>query len=185
MTSTAVRAAVAVAAAAMAGCCSIPKYEPTYWNGDSTVRCSNNCYNYGNNKRTDNFAQPGHASGQVAAQMACKDVWDAAVRDGIDPLPASGKCPASSCSEQDKVALVVAPGHDYHWYRQGPDGMWTHKPGSTPATNLDSGGQPITDPATAARGPYTDFCGYMCSCSDAQQGQGHENIKGWRAPCSW
>lgn len=169
----------------MAGCCSIPRYEPNYWNGDPTARCSNNCYNYGNNKRTDSFAQPGLASGAMATTMACKEVYDAAVRDGLEPLPASGTCPKGTCSTQDKLALVVAPGWDYHWYRQDADGMWSHKPGGTAARNVDSAGNPISDPATAARGPYTDFCGYLCSCSDSKQGQGHENIKGPRAPCSY
>lgn len=179
------RAAAIVLVLTMAGCCSIPKYEPTYWNGDATARCSNNCYNYGNNRRTDNFAQPGLASGAMATTMSCKEVWDAAVRDGILPLPASGVCPRSTCAKEDKVALVVAPGWDYHWYRQDADGMWSHKPGSTAARNVDANGHAITDPATAARGPYTDFCGYMCSCSDEKQGNGHENIKGPRAPCSY
>ena len=39
--------------------------------------------------------------------------------------------------------------------------MWTHKPGSTPATALDNAGQPIADPRTADRGPYTEFCMFM------------------------
>jgi len=28
-----------------------------------------------------------------------------------------------------KVALVIDPGIDYHWYRQNSDGTWSHKPG--------------------------------------------------------
>ena len=54
--------------------------------------------------------------------------------------------------------------------------MWTHKPGGTPATNLDNSGNPISNPETADRGGYTDFCGYLCSCSDSTEGNGHENI---------
>lgn len=26
------------------------------------------------------------------------------------------------------VALVIAPGIDYHWYKQDSDGYWSHKP---------------------------------------------------------
>ena len=32
---------------------------------------------------------------------------------------------------------VMAPGVDYHWYRLGNDGYWSHKPGVTPATDVD------------------------------------------------
>jgi hypothetical protein len=56
------------------------------------------------------------------------------------------------------VALVIASGHqvpkwsfeeyarDYHWYRQDKDGMWSHKPGHSEATNLDGSGNEIYDP---------------------------------------
>ena len=29
------------------------------------------------------------------------------------------------------VLIVTNPDDDYHWYRQGIDGTWSHKPGST------------------------------------------------------
>ena len=28
-----------------------------------------------------------------------------------------------------KIALVIYSKFDYHWYRQNPDGTWSHKPG--------------------------------------------------------
>lgn len=159
------------------GCCNIPPYSPAFWNDGGTVQLNNNCYNYGNNKRTDTFAQPGRRSGDYPNPMACADVAAAAVNDGILRLPASGVCP----NKEDKIALVVDPGTDYHWYRLGPDGMWSHKPGGTQATNLDASGNPISNPETADRCSgwlcYTDFCGYFCSCSSRTQGQGHENIQ--------
>ena len=49
------------------------------------------------------------------------------------------------------LALVIWPDVDYHWYRKGPDGMWTHKPGGTQATNLDNSGDLISNPETADR----------------------------------
>jgi hypothetical protein len=55
--------------------------------------------------------------------------------------------------------------------------MWTHKPGQTAATNLDNSGNVITDPRTANRGVYTDFCGFFRLWSDITQGYGHENIQ--------
>jgi len=59
------------------------------------------------------------------------------------------------------MALVMAPGYDYHWYRFMSNGYWTHKPGGTPATDKDSCGKLIPDPRTACRGPYTQFCGFF------------------------
>jgi hypothetical protein len=170
--------------------CSMPPYSPGYWNDGGTVQWNNNCYNYGNNKRTDTFAQPGLAAGaEYSMPITCTGILNAATADGLVPLPASGTCPGG----KDKIAFVVAPcvapgcaapyfsGNDFHWYRLGTDGMWTHKPGGGQATNLDESGHTISNPETANRcGPYlcySQFCGYFCSCSDAQQGQGHENIK--------
>jgi hypothetical protein len=155
--------------------CSLPSYSPSFWNDDWVVLFMNNCYNYGNNKRTDTFAQPGRAAGITLSwpeDMNCEAVKDAAIADGITALPFSGHCPDA----EDKVALVVAPAWDYHWYRLDDNGKWSHKPGGTPATNLDNKGNPIDSPETADRGIYSEFCGYFCACSDAEQGQGHENI---------
>lgn len=163
---------VAIVAAGSPTACGIPPYSPAFWNDAGTIQYNNNCYNYGNNKRTDTFAQPGKAAGAMYTQLTCASVYQAAVADGLDPLR-SGNC----ANNMDKVALVVAPGWDYHWYRLDSGGMWSHKPGKTQATNVDNSGKPISNPETANRGPYTDFCGYFCSCSDTAQGQGHEHIK--------
>jgi len=159
----------------LGGCCGTPSYTPGFWNDGGTVQWNNNCYNYSNNKRTDTFAQPGRASGITlgSVNMNCADVTPAAVADGIEQAPSSGDCP--KC--RTRIALVIRPGRDYHWYRRDADGMWTHKPGSTPATNLDNSGNPITNPETADRGLYTEFCGYFCICSSKTEGSGHENIQ--------
>ena len=85
-------------------------------------------------------------------------VKPASVADALVDMPnANNKC----TKEGHLVALVVAPGIDFHWYRKSINGFWTHKPGSTPATNLDNSGNVIPDPRTADRGPYTDFCTFM------------------------
>lgn len=62
---------------------------------------------------------------------------------------------------------IKVPVPDFHFYRQTSDGSWTHKTGGAAVANVDSQGQVITDPKTAARdytpGPnYTDFVGYYC-----------------------
>lgn len=77
------------------------------------------------------------------------------------------KCPKGS----SKIALVVHPGEDYHFYRQDADGWWSHKDGANPAKRYDAEGKPIWNPRTAARDyrprgsflNYKDFCGYWCA----------------------
>jgi hypothetical protein len=139
------------------GCACGPLYEPGWWNVPSRQPL-NNCYNYGTNYRTNTFAQPGKAAGAQYTSLACNAVRTAAIADElIDAPTADNKCP----SEGHLVALVVAPGYDFHWYRKGRDGWWTHKPGGTAVTNLDNAGKKILDPRTADRGPYTDFCTFM------------------------
>lgn len=158
--------------------CGIPPYKDAYhfpavfWNDGGQIQFNNNCYNYANNKRTDSFAQPGRYAGAMYSSLTCSSVHQAAEADGLKPSSASAGCPCT----KDKIALVVAPGIDFHWYRLGFDGMWSHKPGGTQATNVDNSGNLISNPETANRGIYTDFCGYFCTCSDSGQGQGHAQI---------
>jgi hypothetical protein len=143
-------------------CRCAPLYEPDWWNdaaAGGTKQDNNNCYNYATNYRTDTFAQPGLASGQMyPLPFSCAGVRPAAIRDDlIDNPGADNRCP----EEGHLVALVVGPGFDFHWYRKGRNGLWTHKPGGDPVTNLDNSGALISDPRTADRGAYTDFCTFM------------------------
>ena len=133
-------------------------YEPVWWNDGGQKQFNNNCYNYSTNYRSDTFAQPGKAAGAMYAALTCASVKPAAVKDElIDSPAADNKCP----NEGHLVALVIAPGWDFHWYRKGRNGYWSHKPGGTPVTNLDNSGVSIPDPRTANRGMYTDFCTFM------------------------
>jgi hypothetical protein len=145
-------------------CHCAPLYEPAWWNDGAQKQLHNNCYNYASNYRTDTFwvipdgSQPGAAAGAMYTLLTCGSVKPAAVADGlIDSPAANNKCPG----EGHLVALVIAPGSDFHWYRKGRNGYWTHKPGSTPATNVDNSGVSISDPRTADRGSYTNFCTFM------------------------
>ncbi|HEV7667039.1 MAG TPA: LamG domain-containing protein [Thermoanaerobaculia bacterium] len=150
-----------------------PNYNPSFWNNNSNRKRKNNCYNYTNNKATDTFAQPGRASGAQSPAMSCFWVHRAAEADGLVPVP---DYPNTLLDFQSGAALVVAPGRDYHWYRLAEDGTWSHKPGQTSATNRDNSGNIITDPRTANRGIYSDFCGFFMLWSDIAEGYGHENI---------
>jgi hypothetical protein len=139
-------------------CRCAPLYEPTWWNDAGQKQYNNNCYNYSTNYRTDTFAQPGLAAGAEYTALTCASVRPAAVADDLIATPAANnRCPR----EGHLVALVIAPGIDFHWYRKGRNGYWTHKPGGTQATNVDNSGHLIPDPRTADRGPYTDFCTFM------------------------
>jgi len=139
-------------------CHCAPLYEPQWWNDGGQKQWNNNCYNYSTNYRSDTFAQPGLAAGAEYTALTCASVRPAAIADDlIDAPSANNRCP----KEGHLVALVIAPGWDFHWYRKGRNGYWTHKPGGTPATNVDNSGQLIPDPRIADRGPYTNFCTFM------------------------
>jgi len=143
-------------------CKCAPIYEPEWWNVP-TIQPYNNCYNYATNYRTEPRAQPGRAAGAMYTALSCPAVKAAAIKDDlIDTLASQNACPAKG----HLVALVVWPptspyDGDYHWYRKGQNGYWSHKPGSMAVTNLDNSDALISDPRTANRGPYTDFCGFM------------------------
>ncbi|KAL0477593.1 insoluble matrix shell protein [Acrasis kona] len=135
---------------------------PDNWN-QSPWQYQNNCYNYGNDVRTDTFAQPGRGTQHKWEENTCTSVFDAAVRDGL--LPYSDKLP--EWEEKPKVghfiALVIWPDVNFHWYKKDIDGYWSHKPGGTAARNVDNSDERIKDPSRADRGPYTIFCTYLVS----------------------
>jgi hypothetical protein len=139
-------------AVAKAACPGPPKYDPGKWNDGGMIQGCNNCYNYACDIRTDNFAQPGGGT-----NPECNSVTTGAVNDGLR------QCKADHCHPcHHRVALVIAPGYDFHWYRQDDTGWWSHKPGCGEARNWDESHNSISDPSTANRGVYTQFCGYFC-----------------------
>lgn len=136
-------------------------FNPGFWNNDANVRANNNCYNYASNKRTNTFAQPGLGCGHMYTALTCPAVTQAALCDG---LHRRFTCFPDSEKPRYLVALVVAPGADYHWYRKQKEGFWGHKPGRTAARNVDNSNRVITNPETCDRGIYTQFCGYFYTC---------------------
>jgi hypothetical protein len=136
-------------------------FNPSYWNASEHVRLNNNCYNYASNKRTDTFAQPGRATGHMYSDLTCQAVTAGALSDGLRPR---GECVPDCERPRWYIALVIAPGpgfRDFHWYREAAEGFWGHKPGGTEARYTDNCGRVIFDPREAARGPYTQFCGFF------------------------
>ena len=145
-----------------------PRYEPGEWNDGHSIQFGNNCYNYACDIQTGTRAQPGTAGGYTPIDISCYEYTQGAEADGLIIVGCDGPCPF--CCH--RVALVVAPGDDFHWYRQDNDGTWSHKPGGTLAVDTDASGNPITDPRTADRdyrsagGPdYSQFCGCFAVCS--------------------
>ncbi|MDF2273442.1 hypothetical protein P2Q00_49875 [Streptomyces coacervatus] len=144
-------------------------FNPGFWNNDSTVRLSNNCYNYASNWRTNTFAQPGRGCGSMYKAITCAEVTRASLCDGMHHR---FDCFPDAESPRYLVALVIAPGPgfvDFHWFRKQKEGFWGHKPGPTDARNTDNSGNVIYNPETANRGPYTVFCGYLYGCNSQRQ----------------
>lgn len=153
-------------------------YEASLWNDGDGVQYSTNCYAYALNRRTGFPAghklQPGEFAGNplrsasdVSAQRITALVLEDAQATGVfmEVSSRDSVCPEGSY----KIALAVDPGVDYHWYRQNPDGTWSHKPGHTEATDRDASGNVIWDPEAADRDygsvNYSEFGGYFCTGS--------------------
>ncbi|HEX4792884.1 MAG TPA: hypothetical protein VH370_03775 [Humisphaera sp.] len=135
-----------------------PPFLPGLWNSPM-IRPGNNCYAYAcddfNDWRrgSDDFPQPGNTAGYPTpshSQISADLLRSRAESDGL-ALVKSGSENEPAPIGFYKVALVVAPGLDYHWYRQDPNGYWSHKLGEYPIMVTDSDGNPITDPRTAAQ----------------------------------
>lgn len=170
-----------------------PLFQPDRYNKNPLVQETHNCWAYamdvldpaqltqcrdavGNQRKGCDllYHQPGGTkglSGQLrdARSRTCKAVTRLMRADVPDlkRTTLKARCPRGS----SKIAMVVHPGEDYHFYRQDPDGWWSHKDGANPVKRYDAEGKPIWDPRTAARDfrprgsflNYTDFCGYWCA----------------------
>lgn len=167
-----------------------PAYEPDRWNRRKELRETHNCFAYAMNvhdpkqvracQLNENcnvpFHQPGSASGHPGFRSrrlkTCPDMIARLLGDNpsMKMVNFTEKCPAHT----SKIALVVDPDEDYHFFRQDSNGMWSHKPGGTPVTNLDADGKLIYDPRLASRDyqkdgsklNYDTFCAYMCVARD-------------------
>jgi hypothetical protein len=167
----------------------ISRFEPsTNWDGDHELTTSTNCYAYALDLKKDprterNFIfppQPGEFSGYAIQhypdwdwKKAAKLMTDDVVKLGRSIMPGSRDEP---CPENHyKIALFEDPlgdnngYHDLHFYRQDPNGLWSHKQGSTVVSSLDFSNKIVFDPQIADRRNkiipevnYTTFGGYYC-----------------------
>lgn len=164
-----------------------PPYDPMRYNHDPKIQQSHNCYSYGmnvldpisaelcrkNGSCRRYFHQPGALHGDrnalnTAERRSCAVVERLQKADtpAIEKSTFHQRCPKG----MSKIALVVDPGEDYHYYRQDADGMWSHKDGSNKVKRFDALKRPIFNPQLAARNylwqnsdlNYEDFCGFYC-----------------------
>lgn len=162
-----------------------PVYLKQYWNWQTWLEQSTNCYAYAfdltkNPLTGDLFIKDiGLQPGQLSGQQVTTNLYKGFPEENqalIDIVASDMSTLGYTFLEADPgvavpyeaymVTLVVFPGDrtnksDYHWYRLNPDGTWSHKPGFNPVTNLDDSGNKITDPFNANRGRYFAFVGYF------------------------
>lgn len=142
----------------------IRQYFPELWNSyNFKIIQNNNCYSYACNDPFDHIGkpQPGEKSNDRFFSVNVEGVTKASVSDGMIKAKVDEQGNPIKRRGYYLVALAIAEGYDYHWYRQDENGEWTHKRGSTEAINIDSDGKKITNPEKCNRGFYTQFGGYF------------------------
>jgi len=101
----------------------------------------------------------------------CPNIQKKILKDNptLIPVPFNAKCP----KDHYKGAYVVDPDNTYHFYQQNKDSTFSHKPGISPISQVDSSKNRIYVPHFANRNyeddknnddaiNYTNFCGYYC-----------------------
>lgn len=129
------------------------KYSPKNWESST---CYVNCYAYAVLKACavtpNRKLQPGEVTNKTFTALTESSIVKAVQSDkkgssNFYKTTANTKPPKGF----RKVALVIAPNVDYHWYEQNSDGYWSHKQGLSPISNVDANGKKISNPIDAAR----------------------------------
>ena len=139
----------------------IPKYDPYGNHGGCYIvkEEHNNCYNYGTHVITNTFAQPGYGSTGQRHSTTCSGMINGSIKDGLKYI--GMKLPSNQPAVGHYVALILSDYYDFHWLRKDSNGLWSHKPGSTPIINTDRNGNLIYDPSIQKISFYDKFCGYF------------------------
>ena len=154
-------------------------YEPDKWN-NSSLKNKTNCYAYAIDKKSSGMIYPGFSDSSLGyyEEMIKNHKYnlDRIEADSINkgftfiPIGRYEICPIGTY----KVAFVLdtveveygRKDYDFHFYRQNPDGTWSHKPGNTAVINYDYQNNVILDPLLADRHTsqpiyyYDYFVGY-------------------------
>ena len=168
-----------------------PSPSDKHWSNKWCVK-GTNCYYYGLNKKDRDIClrcfkkckktkkgdcpnnprkcgedkpQPGESSGfGYNRNYNCKDMMKRTLWDnpGTYEVAENEKC----LPYHFKSALAVADDVGYHYWRQNPDGSYSHKQGSLPPVSVDADGKKIYSVEKANRIypnlKYSSFCGYFC-----------------------
>ena len=134
-----------------------PIYMPSLYNGTKDIQHNHNCFAYAfdvMDPPTDctgeackkPFHQPGYAAGygKIGEKKYCSELL--ARLKGDMPWIKITKFITPCKPGYSKIAIVIDPNNDYHFYRQDSNGFWSHKPGGQPVTNLDASNKLIYNP---------------------------------------
>jgi hypothetical protein len=149
-----------------------PTYNPNYWNNNKNIKNNNNCYSYSVNNKNHQFGKP--QPGYFARfnhiqnnQYKCAYFFKRILNDIPSVYLTSFK---QKCKKGFHKAFFAIDSnkneHDYHFYRQDTNQLWSHKPGTTNVINYDADYKIIKNPYTANRN-YTSYnydkpCFFFC-----------------------
>jgi hypothetical protein len=149
-----------------------PTYNPNYWNNNKNIKNNNNCYSYSVNYKNHKYGkpQPGYFSkfNHIQnKQYKCVSFFKRILNDIPSVYLTSFK---QKCKNGFHKAFFAIDSnkneHDYHFYRQDNNQLWSHKPGTTNVINYDSDYKIIKNPYTANRNyihyNYDKPCFFFC-----------------------
>ncbi len=149
-----------------------PTYNPNYWNNNKNIKNNNNCYSYSVNNKNHKFGKP--QPGYFARfnhiqnnQYKCAYFFKRILNDIPSVYLTSFK---QKCKKGFTKAFFAIDSnkneHDYHFYRQDTNQLWSHKPGTTNVINYDADYKIIKNPYTANRNysayNYDKPCFFFC-----------------------
>ena len=149
-----------------------PKYNPNYWNNNKNIKNNNNCYSYSVNNKNHQFGKP--QPGYFARfnhiqnnQYKCAYFFKRILNDIPSVYLTSFK---QKCKNGFHKAFFAIDSnkneHDYHFYRQDTNQLWSHKPGTTNVINYDANYKIIQNPMKANRNyisyNYDKPCFFFC-----------------------
>ena len=149
-----------------------PKYNPKYWNNKYNIKNNNNCYSYAVNNKNNKFGKP--QPGYFARfnhiqnnQYKCAHFFKRILNDIPSVYLTSFK---NKCSKGFHKAFFAIDSnkneHDYHFYRQDNNKLWSHKPGTTNVINYDANYKIIKNPYKANKNynsyNYDKPCFFFC-----------------------
>jgi hypothetical protein len=149
-----------------------PPYTPKKWNLNKNIKNNNNCYSYAVNYKNKKYGkpQPGYFSKFNHIQnnqYKCVSFFKRILNDIPSVYLTSFK---QKCKNGFNKAFFAIDSnkneHDYHFYRQDNNKLWSHKPGTTNVINYDADYKIIKNPYIANRN-YTAYnydkpCFFFC-----------------------